>query len=292
VSSFAQDLAPRAYVITPTHANAVTLTWSFYKGGLYLNGAIPVTESTGTYNIPVLSYYHSFSFFGRSANVTASLPYAFGTFEGDVLTQYVSIRRSGLADFTCRFTVNLKGGPAMDPSEFHKWRQKTIVGLSLKVVAPTGQYDSTKVINWGINKWAFKPELGYSRRWGNWVLDTYGGVWFYTTNPASFDLPVPQPLSENPIGAFEGHFSYDFHKLRGWMSVDGNLWFGGTTTLNGIRNTDTRQTSSRLGGTVSLPLFNHQSVKIAYSRGTYVRFGGNYGNLQVAWQYSWIGRPR
>ena len=30
----AQDLAPRAYVITPLHFNAVTLTWSFYDGSI------------------------------------------------------------------------------------------------------------------------------------------------------------------------------------------------------------------------------------------------------------------
>jgi len=29
----AQELAPRAYVITPLHANVVTLTWGFYTGG-------------------------------------------------------------------------------------------------------------------------------------------------------------------------------------------------------------------------------------------------------------------
>lgn len=81
----AQDLAPRAYVITPVDANAVILTWSFYTGGLNFNGTIPVTGATGTYSVPTFSYYHSFSFFGRSANVTASLPYGVGTFEGDVL---------------------------------------------------------------------------------------------------------------------------------------------------------------------------------------------------------------
>src|SRR5580693_3663128 len=72
----AQDLAPRAYIITPVHSNAVTLTWAFYDGGLNFNGTIPITGATGTYNVPVFSYYHSFSFFGRSANITASLPYA------------------------------------------------------------------------------------------------------------------------------------------------------------------------------------------------------------------------
>ena len=56
-------------------------------------------------------------------------------------------------------------------------------------------------------------------------------------------------------------------------------------------NLDTNQTSSRIGGTISLPYSKHQSIKIAYSDGTYIRFGGNYQNVQVAWQYSWLGRP-
>jgi hypothetical protein len=70
----AQDLAPRAYLITPLHANAVTLTWSFYNGGVNFNGAVPITGATGIYNVPVFSYYHSFSFFGRSANLTGKPP--------------------------------------------------------------------------------------------------------------------------------------------------------------------------------------------------------------------------
>ena len=67
-----------------------------------------------------------------------------------------------------------------------------LLGASLVVIAPTGQYDPMHVINWGINRWAFKPELGYSQRWGHWVLDGYGGVWFYTTNSAFFSKPNPR----------------------------------------------------------------------------------------------------
>jgi hypothetical protein len=73
------------------------------------------------------------------------------------------------------------------------------------------------------------------------------------------------------------------------VSVDGNFWFGGITALSGIQNTKTKQTSSRIGGTFALPLSRHQSLKFSYSDGTYVRFGGNYQNVQVGWQYSWIG---
>jgi hypothetical protein len=64
-----------------------------------------------------------------------------------------------------RFAVNIKGGPAMSVREFQSWQQKLILGVSLKVVVPTGQYDPTKLVNNGSNRWAFKPEFGYSERW-------------------------------------------------------------------------------------------------------------------------------
>jgi hypothetical protein len=288
----AQDLAPRAYLITPVHANAVTLTWAFFDGGANFNGAVPITGATGTYNVPIFSLYHSLDFFGRSANITASLPYAVGTFEGKVFGNQRSAYRSGLLDLSIRFSVNLIGGPALEPREFAKWTQKTLLGVSLRVIAPTGQYDPTKLVNWGINRWAFKPELGFSRRRGKWILDGYGGVWFYTTNGAYYAIPIPKPQTEEPIGSLEGHLSYDFKKQRLWASLDGNFWWGGVTALNGIRNLDTRQTGSRIGGTAAIPFSEHQSVKVSYSDGTYIRFGGNYQSVSLAWQYSWVGRPK
>ena len=112
------------------------------------------------------------------------------------------------------------------------------------------------------------------------------------SNKAFYSVPNPQPQTESPIGSLEGHLSYDFNKLHCWASLDGNFWFGGTTSLNGISNPTTRQTSSRIGATVSIPLVKHQSIKISYSNGTYVRFGGNYQSVSVAWQYSWIGWPK
>jgi len=233
---------------------------------------------------------------GRSANFVVSLPYAVGTFSGNVLGTNKSIYRSGLVDMNGRISVNLLGGPAMEGPQFLKWKQKTILGASLKVVAPTGQYDPSHLINWGLNRWAFKPELGLSRRWGSWLLDTYGGAWFYTANPDFYNVPIPRRQTQDPVGSFEGHLSHDFRKFYGirrlgaWASLDGNFWWGGVTSLNGIQNPQTRQTASRIGGTVSVPLTQRQSIKVSYSNGTYVRYGGDYQNLQVAWQYSWIGK--
>ena len=53
----AQDLAPRAYIITPIHTNAITLTWGDYNGGLNFGGTIPITGATGSYSVPVISLY-------------------------------------------------------------------------------------------------------------------------------------------------------------------------------------------------------------------------------------------
>ena len=286
----AQDLAPRAYVITPVHSNAITVTWSFYQGGVNFNGTVPIANATGTYYVPIISCYHSFSFFGRSSNITASLPYGVGNFKGDVSGQSQSIYRSGMLDSIFRFSVNLIGGPAMEPKEMVKWKQKRLLGVSLKVVAPTGQYSGARLVNWGSNRWAFKPELGYSERWGHWVLDGSAGVWFYTLNPSSFAGSVSKPQSEDPVGSFEGHLSYDV-KPRLWLSLDGNFWFGGITSLSGVQNLQTKQTGSRVGATASFPIGKHQSIKVSYSDGTYIRFGGNYQSVSAAWQYSWLGRP-
>ena len=288
----AQTLAPRAYLITPVDSNAVTLTENFYTGGILFDNTLPITGSSGTINIFVPTYYHAFNFFGRSANITGGLPYAIGKFEGQIVDQEQHLYRSGLGDGIVRLSVNFKGGRAMKLPEFMKWKQKILLGGSLLVQFPSGQYDPTKLINIGDNRWAFKPELGYSERWGKWVLDAYGGVWFFTTNPEFFShnnyYPGTRQQAQAPIGAFEGHLSYDF-KPRLWASIDGNFWFGGRTSLNGILNPATLQSNSRVGATVAVPISKHQSLKFSYADGAYIRFGGDYQTVSAAWQYSWLG---
>jgi len=290
----AQDLAPRAYIITPLHSNAVTLTESFQSGSLIFDGAVPITGATAKVNVSVFSLFHSLRLLGRTANFSASLPYAIGNFNGIIAEAPAHAYRSGLLDSAFRLSVNLVGGPAMDPATFSKWRQKTIVGVSFKVVPPTGQYNPQALINLGTNRWAFKPEVGLSRRWGHWVADAYGAEWFFTTNPEFFSHNQYNPgtiaQTEGPIAAFEGHVSYDI-KPRFWASFDVNFWRGGATSLNGVENPITLQQNSRVGGTISIPVSKHQSLKFSYANGAYISYGGNYQSVSLAWQYSWLGRP-
>jgi len=290
----AQDLAPRAYVITPVHSNAVTLTYAFFSGDLLLDGALPIEDATARASVSVFSYAHSFRVMGRSASFAGSLPYGLGNFRGTVAGAETNAYRSGTLDSSYRLAINLRGGPAMDLQEFRRWQQKTLVGISFKLVAPTGQYDPTKLINYGANRWAFKPEVGLSRRFGHWVVDTYGAVWLFTTNHDFFSRNQfssgTNTQKQNPTLAFEGHLSYDV-KPRLWASLDGNFWVGGRSKLNGIENSNTLQRNSHVGSTVSLPVNRHQSFKFSYNRGAYVIYGGNYQNISFGWQYSWLGKP-
>ncbi len=182
----------------------------------------------------------------------------------------------------------------MTAADMRKWKQKTIIGVSLKVVAQTGQYDPTKLVNWA-------PTVGHLNL--NSAIPIVGDigcsmlmepVWFYTTNSEFFShnqfFPGSQSQSENPVAAVESHLSYDI-KPRLWVSLDGNYWHGGETSLNGVANPATVQNSSRIGATVSIPISNRQSLKFSYNNGAYINYGGNYQNVSVGWQYSWLGRP-
>jgi hypothetical protein len=289
-----QDLRPRAYVITPVRSNALILSYAFNDGSIFISSVLPITNASGRYNVPALSYYHSLNFFTRSANFTLTLPYVVGTFQGEVAGNAQQIYRSGLADSIFRFSANLIGGKAMLPEEFGKWRQRTLLGASIQVVAPTGQYYSSHLVNPGANRWAFKPELGFSQRRHNWILDAYGGVWLFTANTdyltGSAFSKARNTLTQAPIGAIEMHLSYDV-KPRLWASVDGNYWYGGNTTVNGVFKVGTLQSNSRIGGTVSIPFTKHQSMKFSYSDGELARIGGTFQTVSCAWQYSWLGRP-
>lgn len=282
----AQDLTPRAYTITPVNGNAINVTYAFVDGAILFDPAIPITGAKGTLNNYVLAYYYSGDFFGRSFNVTAALPYAEGNLSGEYAGRPQALYRSGLTDSVFRFSVNLKGGPAMKAPEFVKWRQKTLIGASIKVVAPTGQYDPRRLVNQGSNRWQVKPEIGVSQAWRRLIFDAYAGVWFFSANDQFFT--GKNTLTQAPMGSFEAHVSYDI-KPRLWVSLDGNYWVGGRTTINGVVNLGSLQNNSRIGVTAAVPISKHQSLKASFSDGAYIVYGGDYRILSLGWQYSWLG---
>jgi hypothetical protein len=107
----AQDLAPRAYFITPLHSNAITLTWSLFDGSLDYNDVIPTENATGTYSLSSFSYYHSFGLFHRSApteRCMASMPHPRRTPEGAAIGTVCPLPCDEWSFSTARFTSFLR----------------------------------------------------------------------------------------------------------------------------------------------------------------------------------------
>lgn len=282
----AQELNPRAYAPMPTGANIVMAAYGRSSGGVLFDPSLPVEDVHAVIHSAALLYGHSFGLFGRSANAMVALPYAWGEMDGLLLGEYQRITRSGLADLRGQLTVNLLGGPALTPREFASHRPTTILGLSLAVAAPTGQYDHAKLINIGSNRWSFKPEVGFSRTKGRWYLELYGGVWIFGTNG---DYYGGSTREQDPLGTFQAHASYTF-KPRLWLAADATFYTGGRTTVNGAAKADL-QRNSRLGAALALPVGRRSALKVSWATGFTTRIGADFDSIGVAFQTVWSGRP-
>jgi hypothetical protein len=229
----------------------------------------------------------TFGVLGRQAMFTAALPYGWGNASGDVGNGLQSIYRSGLADVRTRVSLNLLGVPAMSPREFAtRPHRRLIVATSLTMTSPTGQYSNTKLINLGTNRWSFKPEIGVSYQVKKVYLDLYGGAWFFTENRSFYTGQSVR--TEAPLATLQAHVSYTVRRGL-WAAFDATWYGGGAATVDGGTPSE-REGNSRLGGTVSLPLWKGQSMKVAYSSGVSGNVGANFNTVSVAWQYVWFDR--
>jgi hypothetical protein len=263
-----QELEPRAYSPSPT--------------GALFDPSIPVTDVVARINAGAALYGRTFGLFGRAANVGFAIPYVIGTLEGNLASEFTSVRRSGLADSRVRLAVNLVGGPALKRPEFAKRPPHTTLGASVVVIAPTGQYDPSKLVNLSTNRWAFKPELGLSYPKGRWTFDLYAGAWLFADNPDFYGGSV---RSQDHMTVLQGHVSYTI-RPRLWLAADATFYAGGRTAVDSVKKDD-RQENSRAGLTLSIPMGRH-SLKLSWSDGTTTRIGGDFKTLAAAWQYLWF----
>jgi hypothetical protein len=279
--AFAQEMEPKAYSASPIGATFFVASLARSTGSVVLDPSIPLTDVDATINGAFFGVGTTFDMFGKLALVSVAVPYAWGDVSGRVFEEARTVSRSGLADTRVRLSVNLRGNDALRLGEFVKAPRKAIVGTSVTVLTPTGEYDRTKLINLGNHRWAFKPEVGLAVPIGRWDIDAYAGVWLFTANDAFF--PGDLKRTQDPILAVQAHVSYTF-KPRLWLAVDGTWYSGGKAQVAG-GEPGIAVNNSRLGATLSIPASRHQSFKIAFSNGVSVRTGTDFTSVAVGWQF-------
>ena len=283
--SCAQDLIPGAYTPAPIGVNIVTIAGAFSHGDVAFDTSSPAEDGRATVGATIIGFNRTLELGGRFASVGGGVPLMFGHVEGRVLGQFHEVSRRGVGDAAARFAINLYGAPAMTREQFASYRPTTVVGASLSVVAPTGQYNPAQYINLGTNRWSFKPEVGLARTRGRWTFEADLGAAFFTDNT---DFANGGTRHQAPVFSAQGHL---IHHVRPgfWIAADGNYWRGGRATVDGVSAVN-EQRNSRVGVTLAVPI-RRQQVRISYSFGAFTTTGGDFHSVGMSYSYAWVAGP-
>jgi hypothetical protein len=278
----AQDIEPRAYSNAPIGVNFLASGYIYTQGSLATDTSVPLVNSHITTSSAVLAYGHVFELWGQSAKINVVAPYSWlggnAVFAGQPLERSVK----GLTDTSIRLSVNFSGAPAMDLQEFRKYQQDLILGGNLTVTAPSGQYDSSRLVNLGTNRWSVRPELGASKAFGPLTIELAVGPTFFTNNT---NFLSGHTRSQDPMISGQAHVIYDFG-YGIWGAIDGQYFTGGSTAIDGTANHDL-QRNWRFGGTLALPLSPRFSLKLFGNTGVSARTNNNYDLMGILVQYRW-----
>lgn len=278
----AQELTPRAYWPAPEGTQVLTLGAIYTRGDIVPDPSLPVVGVDSRIYTGVIGYLRTLDLFGRTANLIIEQSYSSGDMEGRIEGPG-SLKRDyqGWGDFAATLSVNLSGAPTMNKAEFAELRRnpRPILGASLKVVAPTGQYDNDRIVNVGANRWAAKAELGYitviSPRW---LLELEAGVWVFDDNDDFLGVTREQ----GSIQSLEMHLVRRFAPGF-WASLDLNGYRGGRSTVAG-RRLDDLQRDSKIGATLVFPFARKHALKFAYSTGSVNDSDESFNLYQVSYQ--------
>ena len=278
-----QEMEPRSYSPAPVGTQFIFVGYGHQTGDVLLDSSLPLKDVNVAFNAGTFAYGRTFRLVGHQANLAVVFPYIWGTAQGTVFEDQVKVRRSGGGDVRVRFSSLLKGGDALRPAEFARRKPTTIVGASVSIVIPTGQYDPQRLVNPGTNRLAFKPEIGISKPKGRWTFEAMAGTWLFVRNNSFFGN---SRRTQKPLLSFQGSVIYTLRK-RMWLAGNATYYTGGRTVIDGTENED-RQKNSRVGATFSFPLSQQQSLKASWAKGVTTRIGGNLNAFAIGWQYVWL----
>jgi len=282
-----QDLEPRLMSPLPVGGNFVVASYGYSAGNILLDNALPIEDLEASLNNLVVAYARSFSLFRRLAKVDAILPYSLGKFEGEVDGIDSSTFRSGFGDPLLRLSINLVGSKAMKPGEYVLNEQKRFnLGAFIRIRPPAGQYDPTKLVNLGANRWATKVGIAGSYTFGSRVVvEGHMNSWFFSENSTFFN---GNSLKQKPLLSVQIHTAYIF-KPGIWLAASLGRSFLGETIVNGVEKDDL-QNSSRFGAVFALKLNKNNALKLALTSGISTRYGADFTSLIIAYQLMWFDK--
>lgn len=283
----AQDLEPRRWSHLPTGQNIVGMGYIHSDAFVYFNPVFKITNANANINSLGFSAIHTFSLGGKSARFSLQLPYQSGRWEGMLDDKQQVIRRRGVGDPRLRLSVNLYGAPALKGEEFLQYRAEhennTVIGASLALTMPLGQYYEDRLINIGHNRWGLRPQLGLVHTNGPWSFELTGSVFLFGNNNSFLDQAV---LKQDTVYALQTHLIYSF-KPGLWASLSTGYGSGGRITID-QKKTDFEVDNWLWAVSIGIPVAKQQSVKLTWLSGrTQNDVGRDSDNLLLSWSMRW-----
>lgn len=278
----AQELDPRSYIDLPTGQNFLGALYIYTEGDIYTSPEVPIENLNLVIHGPALAYARTFSLFGNASKFDINQGHACADGNAILQGEYIERRFCGATDTRVRLNYNFYGAKAKTLSEFVKQPKGIVVGASLQVSIPTGEYEKQYIFNTGANRWYIKPEIGISIPHGPWELDLSTSVKVFTDNE---DYLYTQTLEQDPIYNIQSHLIYDIAPGQ-WIALNGNYFWGGDTHIDGVQKSN-KEGNYRAGITYSLALSKQHSIKFLANKGVTTKRGNDSEAFAIAWAYRW-----
>ena len=281
--AFAQFTDAHAYDNTPVGLNQVETEYAFVHGNASIDPSLIVAGANLNVNEIIIGYTHYFDLFRRLAWAEAALPVA--RLAGSISGTGIQGSTTGAGDSSYALGMLVKGGPALNVAHFDDYKPTTTVGVSFAFTAPTGLYDSDKILNLGSARWSFKPEIALSHPFGpgqKWQLDLYANEYFYTDNTVYRGREI---LRQQPLTGLEGHVSYSVNDSL-WISADTRYSFRGATVVNGVDQNNAQQ-NLIVGSEMKMSMNSRHSLLFEFAKAAVHHNSPAVVGVAVKYDYAW-----
>lgn len=278
----AQDLEPRTYTNLPMGQSFVGVGYAYSDGEINPSPSVPLRDIEITMKSTMAAYLRSLDLGGKAGKVDAAWGRVCMDGSGFIQNQFIAGDRCGTTDPTVRLSYLFYGAPAMNMEEFRRNTSQRVIGVSLRITAPLGDYNNENLINTGSNRWTFIPEIGISNNWGRLSVEGAFGARLFTDNDNFFG---GTKLEQKPLYQLQAHIIYSLSNGR-WVSLNSNYFWGGRTSTDKVKGDDL-QKNSRIGLTLGWPLTAQHTLRLFANRGVITNIGNDSNTFGLIWQYRW-----
>lgn len=281
--AWAQFTDAHSYDNTPVGTNQIELSYAYVRANSSIDTSLIITGAKLSLNQGMVSYARYFGLFNRTTWVEAGVPVA--GLSGSVSGTRIQSSINGAGDSSYQAAMLLKGGPALTVEQFENYKPTTTLGVSFTLTAPSGQYNGSKVLNLGSDRWLFKPEIALSQPFGpeqKWQVDAYANAYFYTDNTSYHGR---ETLHQQPLPGFEGHLSYSFND-NVWVSLDTRYSFHAITFVDGVDQNNSQQ-NFILGSEMNVSINSRNSLLFEFGKALVHQNGPALTGFAVKYDYTW-----